>query len=186
MFNRAQRRTSYRWGIFNHTDEKGYIRFDYGRVNDDTIPLSLFTSRENARGKLEQMISEYNLCQKLCGMYDTDGPCFHRQVSLCRGACIGEERPSLYNERALKALDEFVFNGRNFYIIDRGRDSEEKSAVRMVNGKYAGYGYFNINDVGFGLAAIHDCIRTAKDNRDIQVIIKSYLKNHRVEKIIDF
>ncbi len=40
--------------------------------------------------------------------------------------------------------------------------------------------------MGFGLTAIHDCIRNASDNRDIQVIIKGYLKNHRVEKIIDF
>jgi DNA polymerase-3 subunit epsilon len=185
-FNRAQRRTSYRWGIYSYTDENGYIRFEYNRVKDDKVPLSLFTSRENARGKLEQMINDHNLCQKLCGMYDTEGPCFHRQVSICRGACCGEEKKFSYNERALKALDEFVFTERNFFIIDRGRDSEERSAVRIINGKYTGHGYFNINDVGFGLTAIHDCIMDATDNRDIQVIIKNYLKNNSVEKIIDF
>lgn len=186
LYNRAQRRTGFRWGIYSHIDENGYIRFEYRNVNDDIVPLSLFTSRENVRGKLEQMIREYDLCQKLCGMYDTDGACFHRQVSLCRGACCGEEAPSSYNERATRALDEFIFTGRNFFIVDRGRDPEERSAVKIVNGKYAGYGYFNINDVGFGLSAIHDCIRCANDNRDIQIIIKGYLKKHKVEKIIDF
>jgi DNA polymerase-3 subunit epsilon len=186
QFNRAQRRTGFRWGIYSRTDDNGYIRFEYRNVNDEDIPLSLFTSRDRARGKLEQIISNYGLCQKLCGMYDTDGPCFHRQVSMCRGACCGEEEPRSYNERALMALDEFIFRERNFFIIDRGRDNEERSAVKIVNGKYAGFGYFNINDVGFGLTAVHDCIRTAADNRDIQVIIKGYLKNHRVERIIDF
>lgn len=185
-FNRAQRRTGFRWGIYSHTDENGYIRFSYRNVNDSEVPLSLFTSRENARGKLEQIISQYNLCQKLCGMYDTQGACFHRQVSLCRGACSGEEDPKSYNKRALLALDEFVFRERNFFIIDRGRDKDERSAVKIINGKYAGFGYFSINDVGFGLSAVHDCIKPATDNRDIQVIIKSYLKNHRVERIIDF
>jgi DNA polymerase-3 subunit epsilon len=186
LFNRAQRRTGFRWGIYHYTDNNGYIRFEHRNAGDDAAPLALFTSRDNARAKLEQIISEYNLCQKLCGMYDTDGACFHRQVSLCRGACCGEEEPSSYNERALKVLDEFIFAERNFFIIDRGRDSEERSAVRILNGKYGGYGYFNINDVGFGLTAIHDCITKAQDNRDIQVIIKGYLKNHRVERIIDF
>ncbi|MRR19815.1 hypothetical protein EG827_06440 [bacterium] len=186
LFNRAQRRTGFRWGIYSYTDEHHYIRFEYRNVNDDEIPLSLFTSRDRARGKLEQIINDYGLCQKLCGMYDTDGPCFHRQVSLCRGACCGEEDPVSYNDRALMALDEFIFRERNFFIIDRGRDSDERSVVKIVNGKYEGFGYFNINDVGFGLTAVHDCIKKAADNRDIQVIIKSYLKNHRVERIIDF
>ncbi|MDD3737115.1 MAG: exonuclease domain-containing protein [Bacteroidales bacterium] len=185
-FNRAQRRTGFRWGIYSHTDEKGYIRFSYRNVNDDEVPLSLFTSRDRARGKLEQIIDQYSLCQKLCGLYETDGACFHHQVGLCRGACSGEEDPRSYNERALLALDEFIFRERNFFIIDRGRNAEERAVVKLVNGKYAGWGFFSINDVGFGLTAVHDCIRPETDNRDIQIIIKGYLKNHRVERIIDF
>lgn len=185
-FNRAQRRTGFRWGIYSDTDDKGYIRFCYRNVSDDEVPLSVFTSRDRARGKLEQIITAYNLCQKLCGLYETGGACFHHQVGLCRGACSGLEEPKSYNERALLALDEFIFRERNFFIIDHGRDTEERSVVKIVNGKYAGFGFFSINDVGFGLTAVHDCIRAAADNRDIQVIIKSYLKNHRVEKIIDF
>ena len=186
LYNRAQRRTGFRWGIYSYTDENGYIRFEYRNVKDDEIPLSLFSSRDKARGKLDQIINDFSLCQKLCGMYETEGPCFHRQVSLCRGACCGEEEPKSYNDRALMALDEFIFRERNFFIIDRGRDIEEKSVVKIVNGKYEGFGFFNVNDVGFGLTAVHDCIKRAADNRDIQVIIKSYLKNHRVERIIDF
>lgn len=186
LYNRAQRRTGFRWGIYSYTDINNYIRFEYRNVKDDEVPLSLFSSRDKARGKLEQIISEFSLCQKLSGMYDTDGPCFHRQVSLCRGACCGEENPKSYNERALMALDEFIFRERNFFIIDRGRDSDERSVVKIVNGKYEGFGHFSVDDVGFGLAAVHECIKKAADNRDIQVIIKSYLKNHRVERIIDF
>lgn len=186
VFNRAQRRTGFRWGIYSFTDSGGYLRFEYRNVEGEQVPLSTFTSRDRARAKLEQLVSDYTLCQKLCGLYETDGPCFHRQVTLCLGACSGEESPSSYNERAFKALDEFIFTGRSFFIIDRGRSSEEKAAVKIINGKYAGFGYFDINDVGFGLTAIHDCIKTATDNRDIQVILKSYLKTHKVERIIDF
>lgn len=186
LFNRAQRRTGYPWGIYSYTDHGGYLRFEYRRITSDAVPLSLFTSRDNARGRLEQLMTKYELCQKLCGLYDTDGPCFHRQVSLCRGACCGEEKPTEYNERAMMALDEFIFRKRNFFVIDRGRNAEERSAVKIINGKYAGYGFFNINEVGFGLEAVHDCIVKAADTSDIQMILKSWLKNHRVERIIDF
>ncbi len=186
IFNRAQRRTGYPWGIYSFTDPGGYLRFEYRRVTGDAVPLSLFSSRSNALGRLEQLLARYGLCQKLCGLYDTDGPCFHRQVSLCRGACCGEEKPAEYNERALMAMDEFTFRKRNFLVIDRGRNAEERSAVKIINGKYAGYGFFDINEVGFGLEAIHDCIVKAPDTSDTQMILKSWLKNNRAERIIDF
>jgi hypothetical protein len=40
--------------------------------------------------------------------------------------------------------------------------------------------------MGFGLEAVHECIQPSPDNRDIQVILKYYLKTNRVEKIIEF
>jgi DNA polymerase-3 subunit epsilon len=186
VYNRAQRRTGFQWGIFSYIDQNGYLNYRYGQLNDDEVPVSVFTSKEKTKSKLASLIENFGLCQKLSGMYDTEGACFHYQVGICKGACIGKESPEKYNERAYKATEEFIFTRRNFFIIDRGHDPEERCAVKIVNGKYAGYGYFNINEMGFGLSAVHDCIRASSDNSDIQVILKQYLKSNRVEKIIEF
>ena len=186
VYNRAQRRSSFQWGIYTSTDKNGYINFCLLPVSTEETPLSVFSSRERARSKLESLTGKYDLCQKLAGLYKCDGPCFQDHVGICRGACCGKETAADYNLRATKAIEEFVFSRRNFFIIDRGRNDEEKSAVRIINGKYSGYGYFNINDIGFGLTAVHDCIKTSPDNRDIQVILKQYLRTNKVEKIIEF
>ena len=186
LYNKAQRRTGFQWGIFSFADNNGYLNFRYGQINDDEEPVSVFTSKEKTKSKLNSLVETYGLCQKLSGLYDTEGACFHYQVGICKGACIGKESAEIYNERAGKAIEEFVFTRRNFFVIDKGRDADERCAVKVVNGKYAGFGYFNINDMGFGLSAVHDCIKSSYDNRDIQVILKVYLKNNRVEKIIEF
>jgi DNA polymerase-3 subunit epsilon len=186
VYNRALRRTSFQWGIFTGYDANGYLNYRYGPVNDDEAPLSVFTSKEKAKSKLGAMIETHSLCQKLMGLYDTPGACFHYHVNLCKGACIGKESAAEYNLRAEKAADEFSFTQRNFFIIDKGRDTEERCAVKIINGKYTGWGYFNINDMGFGLSAVHDCITPSIDNRDIQAILKQYLRANRVEKIIEF
>ena len=186
VYNRAQRRTGFQWGIFSFTDKNGYINFNYSKLDCDDNPVSVFTSKERAKSMLLLLVEKYNLCQKLTGLYETTGPCFHYHVSICRGACCGEETPDSYNERARKAAEEFVFARRNFFIIDKGRDDEERSAIKVVNGKYSGFGYFNINEMGFGLTAVHDCIQSSGDNRDIQVILKQYLKGYKIEKIIEF
>jgi DNA polymerase-3 subunit epsilon len=186
FYNRAQRRSSFQWGIYSFTDEKGYLNYRYGLIDSDDTPLSVFTSREKAKSKLTSLVEYYKLCQKLAGLYETPGACFQYHVGICRGACTGQEPPEKYNERALQSAEEFVFARHNFFIIDKGRDEDERSAVKIVNGKYAGYGYFNINEMGFGLSALHECIVPSPDNRDIQVILKQYLKTNRVEKIIEF
>lgn len=186
VYNRAQRRTGFQWGIYSFYDPKGYLNYNFHQVKDDELPLSVYTSKDKAKSKLIHLTETYNLCQKLCGLYDTDGTCFHYHVGICSGACCGKEPAEDYNERALKAMEEFVFARRNFFIIDKGRDEEERCAVKIVNGKYAGYGYFNINEMGFGLTVVHDCIKPSQDNSDIQVILKAYLKRNRVEKIIEF
>jgi DNA polymerase-3 subunit epsilon len=186
VYNRAQRRTGFSWGIFRFTDDKGYINYRFGPTNGDEVPVSVFTSKERARSKLEAMVEKYRLCQKLSGLYDTDGACFHHQVSICQGACCGKESPEDYNQRAGKASDEFTFSMRNFFIIDKGRDNEERCAVKIQNGKFTGYGYFNINEMGFGLSAVHECITKCSDNHDIQSILKQYLRSNKVEKIIEF
>jgi len=186
FYNRAQRRTGFQWGIFSFTDDSGYINFRCGQINTDDLPLSVFTSRDRAKSKLGSLVETYDLCQKLTGLYDTDGVCFQYHVGICKGACCGKESPDEYNERAKRAAEEFVFNRKNFFIIDKGRDDEERSAVKVVNGKFAGYGYFNINEMGFGLTAVHDCIKPSSDNNDIQVILKHFLRVNRVEKIIEF
>jgi DNA polymerase-3 subunit epsilon len=186
VYNRLQRRSGFQWGIFSFTDINGYMNYRYGQLNNDDLPLSVFTSKEKTKSKLNSLVESYNLCQKLSGLYETNGACFQYQVGICKGACCSRETADEYNERVLKANEEFIFTRRNFFIIDRGRDEEERCAVKIVNGKYSGWGYFNINDIGFGLSAVHECINSSADNRDIQVILKQYLKNNRVEKIIDF
>jgi DNA polymerase-3 subunit epsilon len=186
FYNRAQKRSTFQWGIYSFTDKKGYLNFRYGPADAEEEPLSLLTSREKAKGKLESLVTSYNLCQGLSGLYETGGPCFQFHVGICRGACCGKEPPEKYNERAAHALDEFIFARRNFFVIDKGREEEERCVVKIVNGKYSGYGYFNINDMGFGLSALHECIKSLPDNHDIQVILKQYLRSNRIEKIIEF
>lgn len=185
-YNRAQRRTSFQWGIYSFEDDKGYTNFRFGPLELNDSPVSVFSSKERTRAKLESMVEKFNLCQKLCGLYESAGECFHHQVGICKGACCGKESVREYNERASKATEQFVFSSRNFFIIDKGRNDNERCAVKIFNGKYYGFGYFDINEIGFGLTAVHECIKPSGDNRDIQVILKQYLKTNRVEKIIEF
>jgi len=185
LYNRAQRRTMDHFGIISYTDSSGYIRFFIGKNNaQETLPLASFNNQTEARLFLTEMVEKYQLCQKLCGLYNSQEACFHFQIGSCNGACLGKEDPKDYNYRANQLIRYFEFDNENFWIIGHGRHAEEQSVVRVKNGKYLGFGYIG-NDVTLtGTDFLSDCVKFYPDNREVQQIIRSYLKNHPFAKVI--
>jgi len=72
----------------------------------------------------------------------------------------------------------------NLLIIDGGREACEKSAIKIENGKYIGYGYFNADYASADAGIIHSCIKEYRDNHEIRSIIRHYLRKGSVEKIV--
>jgi DNA polymerase III subunit epsilon len=184
VFNRAQRRSSFTNGFFTYTDQNGYLRLQIGKTNRSDSPLTAFSSHEEAKNQMHQLIAEYQLCQKLCGVYQTDGACFHHGIEECNGACIGKEEPALYNERVKEAISRFEFINNNFIVIDIGRSEKEKSLVLVENGRYIGFGYCENEFISGDLDLLKDCIKLYTDNRDTHQIIRGHLKRKKVEKIL--
>lgn len=185
-FNRAQRRTSFNSGLYFSYDDSGYITFEVAKANKDDIPLTTFSSARAAKDHLAAYIDRYQLCQKLCGLYNTSGACFHYSIKLCNGACIGEESVADYNARAQKLIDSFEFKAQNFIVIDKGPAHKQRSVVMVENGKYCGFGFIDLDVFDGDLEELKNAIIPQQDNRDVQLIIKTYLKKHQVEQIIEF
>lgn len=184
-FNRAQRRTNTQWGIFESIDENGYHRLKIEHNDKDIVPLTTFSSALNAKNHLFMLAEAFSLCQKLCGLFDTSGSCFQYNIKQCNGACIGEENPADYNHRFVQAIAPYHFHHNSFIIQDKGRNEEEKSLVWVENGKYIGFGYINTSEIQLNSTEELKCfIQNYPDNRDVQHIIKSYLKKHKVEQTI--
>jgi len=184
-YNRRQRRASSHYGIYSYIDDSGYICFKTEGIKKEN-PVVSFNSAKEARDRLYVLSEKFELCQKLCNLYDTTGACFYYQLKHCKGACIQEESPNDYNLRAQAMLDELSYDWQNFYIIDAGRNDDEKSVVKIENGKYMGFGYIDTESIGNNIESLSDVIKVYPDNRDIQQIIRTYLKQHSVEMLIKF
>lgn len=187
-YNRAQKRKVMQYGLFSIKDDNGYLNLKIdrtaSRIND--TPYTCFTNQAEARTILSRLAEKYWLCQKLCGLYETEGACFHYEIRQCNGACIGKESPAVYNNRVTKALSTFYYENKNFLIIDKGRNHSERSIIQVENGKYLGFGYLNTEESYVHLDSLLDCIKIYEDNRDIHQIIRSYLNHNEVEKIIKY
>ncbi len=184
LYNRSQRRSIFIYGLFSYTGSDGYIRFSIEKIRKGQLPLTSYSSAGEGKDYLVRLINEFDLCQKLCGLYKTKGACFHQQIGQCHGACIGEESPDKYNDRVIDAISKYMYINKSFFIIDDGREQSEVSVIKVENGRYIGFGFAGIGAIENNNELLHDVIKPYDDNKDVQVIIKGYLRRNNFEKIV--
>jgi DNA polymerase-3 subunit epsilon len=186
LYNRQQRRSVFPAGIFLRTDEQGYKRLYYGRADDHAVshPLIALTNQFKAKGFLFHKVAKYNLCQKLCELYKTQGACFDYQVHRCKGACLGLEAPEEYNKRVEEAIESFTYEHSSFVVIGKGRTELEKTVVVVEHGRYLGFGYVDTETFSARkLADFKEVVTRYNDNKDVQQIIRQYLRTKHKDKV---
>ncbi len=186
LFNRAQRRKSFTYGLFVKQNEEGYDELKLDKLKKNDIPLTSFTTKMAGRDFLHATVEKFGLCQKLCGLYPAETSCFHYNIGLCGGACIGKETAEEYNAKVHEAVAHLQFLHESFVLIDTGRNEHESSVVMVENGRYLGYGYLDDSVTVESPEEFKEFITHYDDNRDVRQIIKSFLDRNAVKKIIPF
>lgn len=139
--NKAQRNSRFDVYIKTSVNELGYRRFEITKKphSEDHL-LNAYSSAKNARNKLQMLIHEYGLCPLYCHIETGMGPCSKYQYDLCNGACIHEESSEDYNVRADLAMAHIqnTFD-RDFFLVDEGRNKDEKALILVKDGHYYGH-----------------------------------------------
>jgi DNA polymerase-3 subunit epsilon len=76
------------------------------------------------------------------------------------------------------------FNNDNFIIIEKGRKIGEHAIVLIENNEVFGYGYTNLQYQENKLDILKSILTPIENKISSKNIIKNYLNNHKVEKII--
>jgi DNA polymerase-3 subunit epsilon len=123
----------------------GYIALRLQKADGRKKEITSFVSVQEGKNALFKITEQYNLCQKINGLYDTKNACFKYKIKECDGACVGEITPEDYNDRVNEFIESNLFENENMVIIDRGRSLQERSAVMIENGIYKGYCFYDLN-----------------------------------------
>lgn len=186
IYNRALRRKVFTHALYNFIDEHGYINLKIDIADGRKAPITTFANRESAKAYMFQMVDEYQLCQKLAGIYKTKTSCFKYEIKECAGACIQEEAPEAYNKRVEALISKNSFKNKSMVIIDKGRDIDERSAILIENGVFKGLGFFNLNYQINNIEVLESIITPMENNRYTQHVIQSYLRKNNRLKVIFF
>lgn len=183
-YNRALRQVVFKYQLGSFTDEAGYIHLKIEKADRRKAALTTFTNYQQAKNSLHRIAEEFELCPKLVGLHQTSHSCFAHSIKECHGACIQEEPVQNYNERVQNYISKHSYNNQNLLIVDKGRDVDERSVILIEGGSYKGFGYFNLNHQITHIDTVRSIITPMANNRDAQHIIQSYLRKHKVLKVV--
>lgn len=184
IYNRALRRNIFTHALYSYQNDEGYTILNIDIANGKKKPITTFTNRQSAKSFMFKAVEDYNLCQKLTGLYPTKSSCFNYTIKECFGACIGEETPESYNNRVAQLIEKHSYNNKDMIIIDKGRDIDERSVLYIENGVFKGLGFFDLNYQITNIEVLKSIITPMENNRDTQHIIQSHLRRNKRLKII--
>ena len=188
IFNHALKNNIFQSQLYSYTDECGYINLRIEKVptekEEEKNIITTFTNYQQGRSFLYKITDEFHLCQKLNHLEKTEGACFNHDLKMCNGACIESETHVNYNLRVQKFINKSSYEFDDMLLIDKGRSIQEHSVILIKNGTYRGYGFFNLNFQINNPEVLKSIINVMENNRDTQHIIQSYLRKHKVQKIL--
>jgi DNA polymerase-3 subunit epsilon len=177
-YNHMLKRSKFPYGLYDYIDDSGYVRMYIGQSSKTQVyPIAAFTTKREGVESLNRWTEEYELCQKLNDLYPTKTACFHHSIKKCKGACVGEEKAEDYNARATKMVDDLNLNGESFYIIESGRQKNEKALILVENGTLVGFGYAPFFFHKQPQFKWKQFIEMYQEDRDAKTIVSGYLRN---------
>lgn len=183
-YNRSRKRKLFSYGLFEFINDEGYITLYIDKIKPKGKPLTTFNTIHEAKNTLYSLTEEFNLCNKLNGLSEAKQHCFNYTIKKCNGACIRNEAPEAYNERAVKAIKKYSYQYQNMVIIDKGREVDERSAVLIEDGIFKGIGFYNLNFQINNMHILQKVITHMDNNADTKHIIQSYVRKKKGVKIV--
>jgi DNA polymerase-3 subunit epsilon len=184
-YNTAQKPQKKSYCIFKYQDEDGYQRLAVARTQKDLDVVFEYKRREEAVGTLRALQAKFELCQHKCDLGGSlKGACFHYHIKQCLGACIGEESPKSYNERAEAAIIRVQcpeLEG-NFVLMEMARHKTEQAVIVIENGYYQGFGFVDTTE-SLTTEDLLESITNYEHNFDVVQIIMQHAKNNRLKRV---
>jgi DNA polymerase-3 subunit epsilon len=173
IFNYSQKRWEDVYGIFVYEDQNGYLRLAVEKNKRNLTPVCTFHYLVDGHSILRKLISQFQLCPRLCFMQADNGPC----DSTCLGACEQTEAPSEYNQRVRQAM-ESLDQQPSYAIVDKGLNGDDQSCILVLKGKLYGMGYLPADTQITNTESLKDYLQPYKENSFIRNLLNGYAARH--------
>ncbi|HEY1008662.1 MAG: exonuclease domain-containing protein [Daejeonella sp.] len=183
--NRALKRFEHAYGLYLFEDQNGYLRLAVDRRSRFSKPVYTFNMISEGYSLIKHLVSEFNLCPKLCFIQRNSEQCSGVHDQSCYGACEQKELKEAYNQRVIDSTSHLQNTLPSFAIVDKGRNPDEKSYVLIEKGIFYGMGFVSHDQVVDNISQLKDLLTIHPSND----YIRNMVINHSLrypQKLVTF
>ncbi|HEY1113668.1 MAG TPA: exonuclease domain-containing protein [Chitinophagaceae bacterium] len=173
-FNSAQKKPEDVFGIFVYQDQNSYMRLAIEKKRKNSNPIYTFHYKVDGHGVVRKLMTDFNLCPKLCFMQTDNDKCQGIVEGYCHGACEMKESAEAYNDRVLQAIASLT-KRPSYVVLDKGLSEEEVSCIMVVKGSFFGMGYLPRDFDNITEDAIKEYIKPYKENSYIRTLLSAHM-----------
>lgn len=140
-YNRSLKRYERVYGLYMYEDRNGYMRMVIEKKKKNLQPVYTFSLLMEGKQLVQKMITEFELCPKLCYIQTDDDDCIGANGNPCRGACSKKESPEEYNTRVFMAVQHIREFLPTFALLDDSKHNNKQVCLLMEEGRFYGMGY---------------------------------------------
>ncbi|MEO8151145.1 MAG: exonuclease domain-containing protein, partial [Bacteroidia bacterium] len=177
-YNRSQKNYEPVYGIYDYSDQHGYVRLGVDKLKKNIQPLLTFRLYSDAIAYLHKAVSEFELCPRLCGVQNTRNKCVGLETQMCRGACEQSEATDDYNTRVQLFIDELQEVKPTYIVKETGRTADEQSYLLIENGKFFGMGYVAADTLITSIDELKNHLKPLKENSYMNQVIRNYAERN--------
>lgn len=182
-YNRALKKFEPSFGIYTYRDRAGYLRAVAGKIQKHISCICHYESEFDAVNELLERIKTFDLDIRLCYLGQSSES-FDAAANPALSA-IPLPDPEVHNKKMEEALDSLNEHAKTYFIVDRGRNYEEKSVIWVEEGEFYGMGYFSADHIPSDPEEIRSVLDRYPSNFYMMKLIDSYAEKYP-KKVFDF
>ena len=164
--------------------ETPYHQLTLEQVRNGRDYLVVFKNGRVAKHIMTKWMEAHQLCHKYSSLKDSDEACYAYINNQCKGACLEEEDPQIYNKRLHQLRDKNNYPHDDFLMIENGRKDGEYSYIYIEKQCFKGYGFYELNHQINNKEKILKRMIAMEDNSDCRALILAHIKKNKFRKLI--
>jgi DNA polymerase-3 subunit epsilon len=171
IHNRSQRGYHPKFALYTYEDQQGYLRLVLEAHKAQLRPLHTFNTIFEGQEWLRRLITEFELCARLCNLAKGADCANGDFAEGCTGQCCSPEGPKYYNNRVKESIHWIARSLPTLALIDVGRVHDERSCILVEEGVFKGMGYFSDHSDILDLSMLRSVVEAMPDNDYIRNLI---------------